>query len=62
MDTNHIYKKGDNILYTKNLIPIKGIIKEVHLDDYPNLYFTILLSNGIEIQTIEKYLYAYLSD
>ena len=49
-------KKGDSLLYTKDSqnIPVK--INQVHKDDYPNFYYTIMLPDGSERQTTFKYL------
>ena len=49
-------KKGDSLLYTKDSqnIPVK--INQVHKDDYPNFYYTIILPDGSERQTTFKYL------
>ena len=51
-------KRGDSLLYTKDSqnIPVK--INQVHKDDYPNFYYTIMLPDGSERQTTIKYLAA----
>lgn len=51
-------KRGDSVLYTKDSqnIPVK--INQVHKDDYPNFYYTIMLPDCSERQTTFKYLAA----
>jgi hypothetical protein len=51
-------KKGDSLLYTKDSQNIHVSINQVHKDDYPNLYYTIMLPDGSERQTTFKYLAA----
>jgi hypothetical protein len=51
-------KRGDSVIYTKDSqnIPVK--INQVHKDDYPNFYYTIMLPDCSERQTTFKYLAA----
>jgi hypothetical protein len=51
-------KKGDSLLYTKDSQNIPVTINQVHKDDYPNFYYTIMLPDGSERQTTIKYLAA----
>jgi hypothetical protein len=51
-------KKGDSVLYTKDSQNIPVTINQVHKDDYPNFYYTIMLPDGSERQTTIKYLAA----
>jgi len=59
-DDDTLFKKGDQIWY-KNISyskkAKKGHIENVHLDDYPHIYYTIILTNGDEKQTIPEYLH-----
>jgi hypothetical protein len=50
-------KIGDIMWYKKpNIRAEKCKIQNIHMDDCPNIYYTIILSNGQEIQTISNYL------
>ena len=49
-------KKGDSVLYTKDSQNTRVTINQVHKDDYPNFYYTIMLPDGSERQTTFKYL------
>lgn len=49
-------KKNDVLLYTKGTIHVVATIKNVHLDDFPNHYYTIQLADGTEKQTTITYL------
>ena len=50
-------KKGDRLLYTKDVQnPQPVTVNQVHLDDYPNYYYTIVMPDGNEKQTTIKYL------
>lgn len=49
-------KKGDSVLYTKDSQNTHVTINQVHKDDYPNFYYTIMLPDGSERQTTFKYL------
>lgn len=51
-------KKGDSLLYTKDSQNTPVTINQVHKDDYPNFYYTIMLPDGSERQTTFKYLAA----
>ena len=51
-------KKGDSILYTKDSQNTPVTVNQVHKDDYPNYYYTIMLPDGSERQTTFKYLAA----
>lgn len=50
------YKQGESVRYRKGDYDEIVKIKEVHLDDMPYLYFTIVLADGTEKQTIPKYM------
>ena len=51
---NHDYGKGNKVLYETNSEHgrMEATIIGVHYDDYPNVYYTILLDDGVEKQTI----------
>jgi hypothetical protein len=49
-------KKGDSVVYTKDSQNTHVKINQVHKDDYPNFYYTIMLPDGSERQTTFKYL------
>jgi hypothetical protein len=49
-------KKGDSVVYTKDSQNIPVTINQVHKDDYPNYYYTIMLPDRSERQTTFKYL------
>ena len=49
-------KKDDVLLYTKSSIHAVATVKNVHLDDFPNHYYTIQLADGTEKQTTITYL------
>lgn len=50
-------KKGDQLLYTKDVQNTQPVtVNQVHLDDYPNYYYTIVMPDGNEKQTTIKYL------
>lgn len=51
---NNLFVKNQYVLYIKNNIKIKAIIKDIHYDDIEP-YYTIIIKNK-EIQTISKYL------
>lgn len=51
-------KKGDSVVYTKDSQNTHVKINQVHKDDYPNFYYTIMLPDGSERQTTFKYLAA----
>ena len=51
-------KKGDSVLYTKDSQNTPVTIYQVHKDDYPNYYYTIMMPDGSERQTTFKYLAA----
>ncbi len=51
-------KKGDCALYTKDSQNTPVTIYQVHKDDYPNYYYTIMMPDGSERQTTFKYLAA----
>jgi len=55
MSETIVYKKNQKVWYIKNK-PVPAIITNIHLDDYPNLYYTILFQDGTEKQTIDKYI------
>lgn len=49
-------KKGDSVLYTKDSNQYTVTVNQIHLDDYPNYYYTIQLPDGTEKQTIFQHL------
>lgn len=51
-------KRGDYVLYVKDANRIRVTINQIHLDDYPNYYYTIQLPDGTEKQTTFNYLEA----
>ena len=54
--------KNMTVVYKKNNIYQLALIKEIHKDDYPNLYYTITMKNSMglyEKQTTAKYLFTY---
>jgi len=55
------FKKGDRVIYKKNNISKVVVIRDVHFDDAPNIYYTIIDSNKFEKQTTDKYLIKKLS-
>lgn len=50
------FGKNERVNYTKDTKIRECTVKEVHRDDAPNWYYTIVFDNGDEKQTIEKYL------
>ena len=52
----HTIKKEDCVLYTKEPNPVAVTVKQIHLDDYPNYYYTIKLPDNTEKQTVFQYL------
>ena len=50
----HTYGKGNRVFYEANVDVARkeATIIGVHYDDYPNVYYTILLDDGVEKQTI----------
>lgn len=55
------FKKGDRVIYSKNNINKVVVIQAVHFDNAPDIYYTIIDSNKLEKQTMEKYLIRKLS-
>jgi hypothetical protein len=49
-------KKGDVLLYTKNSCESTVTVTNIHLDDYPNFYYTVQMHDGSEKQTTTAYL------
>ena len=49
------FKKGDRVIYSKNNINKVVVIQAVHFDNAPDIYYTIIDSNKLEKQTMEKY-------
>lgn len=54
-------KKKDVLLYTKNSVQSIVTVTNIHLDDYPDLYYTIQMPDGSEKQTTTTYL-SYLPE
>ena len=53
--SDHSYGKGNKVWYlcdTESDEKKESTIIGVHYDDYPNVYYTILLNDGVEKQTI----------
>lgn len=51
-----VYEKGQQVVYRKNDVERLASIVQKHLDDYPNLYYTISFEDGNEKQTDPKFL------
>jgi len=55
--TDSTIARGDRLLYTKDAQNPQHVnVNQVHLDDYPNYYYTIAMPDGTEKQTTIKYL------
>ena len=50
------FQQGQTVLYEKNGLSSSAVIRTIHRDDMPNLYFTILFPDNSEKQTVSKYL------
>ena len=44
--TGTVFEKGQQVVYHKGDVERLASIVDKHLDDYPNLYYTINIING----------------
>ena len=51
-----VFEKNDIVVYAKNDVERLAKIVSKHMDDYPNLYYTIAFEDGNEKRTDSKFL------
>jgi hypothetical protein len=56
MSDGQVFDKNDIVLYSKNGVEKMAKVVCKHLDDYPNLYYTIAFEDGNEKQTNPEFL------